>query len=146
MRYPEHAIADMRADLARYGVEETKTPEAVDAVLAPGSGAVMMVVNSYCGCAAGKARPAIGAALQGDTIPQKSASVFAGGDVEATSYLREKYLAEYEPSSPSIALFQDGKPVFYLHRREIESRTANEVFQVLRAAFAQHCAQPSLRK
>ena len=146
MRYPEHLIADMRADLVRYGVEETKTPEAVDAVLAPGSGTVLMVVNSYCGCAAGKARPALGMALQGDSVPQKAATVFAGGDVEATSHLREQYLADYDPSSPSIALFQDGKPVFYLHRREIETRTAMELTQVLREAFAQHCTQPSLQK
>src|SRR3974390_1600019 len=101
----------MREDLTRFGVEETPTPGDVDRVLAPGSGSVLMIVNSVCGCAAGQARPAVGLALQHAVKPNKVAPVFAGGDEEATAHVRE-ILSEYPPSSPSMALFQDGKPVF----------------------------------
>ncbi len=98
-----------------------------------------MVVNSVCGCAAGKARPAIGMALEHPVRPAKVATVFAGGDDEATAHLRE-ILKDYPPSSPSMALFQDGKPVFMLHRRDIESRTADQIADVLTEAFDRHCA------
>ena len=128
----------MREDLTRYGVEEAKTPEDVDRILAPGSGSVLMVVNSVCGCAAGKARPAIGMALSHRVRPQKAATVFAGGDVEATAHLRNK-LSEYPPSSPSIALFQDGKPVFMLHRGDIEPRDAMQIASLLKDAFDRYC-------
>ena len=101
----------MRADLTRFGVEETRTPEDVDKLLASG-GTVMMVVNSICGCAAGRARPAVGMALQHAVKPSKSATVFAGGDEAAVTHVRE-LLKDYPPSSPSIALFYPGrqKPV-----------------------------------
>ena len=138
MRYPEHLIADMRADLVRYGVEETKTPEAVDAVLAPGSGTVLMVVNSYCGCAAGKARPALGMALRGDSVPQKAATVFAGGDVEATDRARG-YFTGYPPSSPSVALLRDGKLVHMLQRSDIEHREAVDIASELKRLFDKYC-------
>lgn len=128
----------MREDLTRFGVEETRTPGDVDRVLA-GGGTVLMVVNSVCGCAAGKARPAIGMALEHPVRPAKVATVFAGGDDEATAHLRE-ILKDYPPSSPSMALFQDGKPVFMLHRRDIESRTADQIADVLTEAFDRHCA------
>src|SRR5271165_4606555 len=101
----------MRADLTRYGVEEARTPADVDRLLAPGSGTVMMVVNSVCGCAAGRARPAVGLALKHTVRPTKAAAVFAGADEAAVAHLRE-LLSDYPPSSPSIALFQDAKPVF----------------------------------
>src|ERR1700744_2073074 len=106
--YPEQFIAPMRADLTRFGVEEARTPADVDRLLAPGSGTVMMVINSVCGCAAGRARPAVGMALQHSVRPAKAATVFAGGDDAAVAHLRN-LLSDYPPSSPSIALFQDGK-------------------------------------
>src|SRR6204780_4316859 len=111
----------MRADLTQYGVEEARTPADVDRLLAPGSGTVMMVINSVCGCAAGRARPAVGMALQHTVRPAKVATVFAGGDEAAVAHLRA-ILSDFPPSSPSMALFQDGKPVYMLHRHEIERR------------------------
>lgn len=138
MRYPEQLIARMREDLTQYGVEETRTPEEVDRKLVPGSGAVLMVVNSVCGCAAGKARPAIGMALEHSVKPDSTATVFAGADLEAVARVRE-LLPGVPPSSPSMALFRDGKPVFVLHRHEIESRQAPEIAQLLTEAFDQYC-------
>ena len=130
----------MRQDLTQYGVEETRTPADVDRVLAPGSGTVMMVVNSVCGCAAGKARPGIGMALQHSVKPDKVATVFAGGDEAAVAHLRG-ILADFPPSSPSIALFRDGKPVFMMHRRDIESRDAYQIAGTLTTAFDLFCAK-----
>lgn len=130
----------MRQDLTQYGVDETRTPADVDAALAPGSGSVLMIVNSVCGCAAGKARPAVGMALSHAVRPDKAVTVFAGGDVDAVQHLRSTHMAGLPPSSPSMAIFRDGKPVFYLHRHEIETRQAPEIAQVLKAAFEQHCA------
>lgn len=138
MRYPEQLIARMREDLTQYGVEETRTPEAVDRKLAPGSGTVLMVVNSVCGCAAGKARPAIGMALRHHVKPDSTATVFAGADLEAVARVRE-LLPGVPPSSPSMALFRDGKPVFMLHRQQIESRQAPEIAKLLTEAFDQYC-------
>lgn len=129
----------MREDLTRFGVEEARTAADVDRLLA-GSGTVMMVVNSVCGCAAGKARPAIGMALQHSHKPAKAATVFAGGDEEATAHLRA-ILKDYPPSSPSVALFKDGKPVYMLHRRDIEMRDAASIAKLLAEAFDQHCVQ-----
>jgi len=130
----------MREDLTRFGVEETRTPEEVDRALET-KGTVMMVVNSVCGCAAGKARPGIGMALQSPVRPVKSATVFAGGDDEATAHLRS-ILKDYPPSSPSVALFQDGKPVYMLHRGDIERRDAMQIAQLLTEAFKKYCAAP----
>jgi putative YphP/YqiW family bacilliredoxin len=138
-QYPERFIGIMREDLTQYGVEETRTPSDVDAAVAS-PGTVLMVVNSVCGCAAGKARPAVGMALQNAVKPSKAVTVFAGGDVEAVAHLREAHLKDFPPSSPSMVLFKDGKPVFYLHRHEIERRQAPEIAQVLQTAFAQHCS------
>jgi putative YphP/YqiW family bacilliredoxin len=139
MAYPEQLLIPMREDLTRYGLEETRTPADVDRVLAS-KGTVMMVVNSVCGCAAGKARPGIGMALQSAVRPDKSATVFAGGDDAAVAHLRG-ILAEYPPSSPSIALFQDGKPVYMMHRSDIERRDAFQIAQVLNDAFAHFCTK-----
>jgi putative YphP/YqiW family bacilliredoxin len=136
--YPEHLLVPMRADLTRYGVEETRTPEQVDRLLAE-SGTVLMVVNSVCGCAAGRARPAVGLALQHPMRPSKAGTVFAGGDEAAVAHLRN-LLAPYPPSSPSIALFREGKPVFMLHRGDIERRDPNEIAKILTEAFDRFCA------
>ena len=140
MRYPEHLIGIMRQDLTQYGVEETRTPEELDAALA-GPGPVLVVVNSVCGCAAGKARPAVGMALQHSAKPDKAITVFAGGDIDALAHLRSKHMADFPPSSPSMALFENGKPVFYLHRSEIESRQAPQIAQVLANAFDKFCVK-----
>lgn len=132
----------MRQDLTRHGVKETRTPEEVDDLLKT-SGTVMMVVNSVCGCAAGKARPGIAQALQHANLPDQVATVFAGGDVEAVARVRE-LAAGYPPSSPSVVLFQSGKPVFMLHRQQIENRQAPEISQMLTQAFDEYCVkQPS---
>lgn len=138
MRYPEQLIAPMRQDLTAFGVQEARTPEEVDRVLAPGSGNVLMVVNSICGCAAGKARPAIGMALQHANRPDSAATVFAGADLEAVARVRE-LLPGIPPSSPSIALFRDGKPIFTLHRFQIESSQAPQIAKMLTDAFDQFC-------
>ena len=140
MPYPEQLIAIMREDLTQYGVNETRTPEEVEQALGPNSGTVLMVINSVCGCAAGKARPAVGMALGHANRPDAAATVFAGGDVAAVARVREK-LAPIPPSSPSMALFRDGKPVFMLHRQDIETRQAPEIARLLTQAFDQHCVK-----
>jgi putative YphP/YqiW family bacilliredoxin len=98
----------------------------------------MMVINSMCGCAAGRARPGIALALQHSVLPDQVATVFAGGDLEATGRVRE-YLQDYPPSSPSVALFRDGQSVFMLQRHEIEHRDATEIAKSLTEAFDQFC-------
>ena len=138
MPYPEFMIHPMREELTRHGIEEARTPEDVDRILAPGSGDVLVVVNSVCGCAAGCARPGVVQSLQGEVRPSKVATVFAGADVEATAHLRQK-LAMYPPSSPSFALFRDGEPVYMMHRHEIEGREPTAIARSLGAAYQAHC-------
>ena len=139
MRYPEQLIIPMRQDLTQYGVQEAHTSEDVDKLLGPGSGTVLMITNSVCGCAAGKARPAVGMALQHQNKPDQTATVFAGGDVEAVARVRELLSGVVPPSSPSMALFRDGKPVFVLHRFQIESNEAPQIASLLTQAFDQFC-------
>lgn len=131
-------IKPMREDLTRHGVEETRTPEDVDRVLKENS-TVLMVVNSVCGCAAGKARPGVGYALSHAARPDKVATVFAGADEAAVAHVRE-LLKDYPPSSPSIALFKDGKPVHMIHRSQIEPRDAKQIASLLTEAFDKYCA------
>lgn len=138
MRYPEPLIAPMRADLTQYGLQELKSAEAVDEILASGNGTVMIVTNSVCGCAAAKARPGVGLALQNPNRPDKAATVFAGADLEAVARVRE-LLPGVPPSSPSVALFRDGKPVFVLHRFQIESSNPEGIARALTEAFDQFC-------
>jgi bacilliredoxin len=145
MRYPEEFIGPMRQELTRLGVQETRTPEAVDALLGQHTGTVLMVINSMCGCAAGRARPGIALSLKHAVLPDQVATVFAGGDPEATERVRE-YLQDYPPSSPSVALFRDGQPVFMLQRHEIENRDATEIAKALTEAFDQFCMQQSGEK
>lgn len=137
-RYPEQLISIMREDLTQYGVQETRTAEDVNRLLRPESGTVLMVINSVCGCAAGKARPAVGLALEHSVRPDVAATVFAGADLEAVARVRE-LLPGMPPSSPSIALFRDGKPVFLLHRHQIESSDAQNIAKKLTDAFDQYC-------
>ena len=140
MRYPEQLIGRMRDDLTQYGIEEARTPEAVDQLVSGQQGTLLMVVNSVCGCAAGKARPGVGLALEHGTRPDKVATVFAGGDVEATNRLRE-LTANHPPSSPSMYLFQDGKVVWVMPRIAIERREAPEIAKLLTEAFDQFCTK-----
>ena len=139
--YPEQFIAPMRAELTRVGARELRTPADVDNAV-QSSGTVMVVVNSICGCAAGKARPGIAMALQHEKRPDVVGTVFAGADIEATARARE-YFAPYPPSSPSVALLRDGQLVWIMQRRDIETRDALSIAQELKSAFDQYCGQPT---
>jgi putative YphP/YqiW family bacilliredoxin len=136
--YDERFITPMRQELTRLGVEEMRGAEEVDAKLKDAAGTTLLVVNSMCGCAARNARPAIASALQNATKPDHLTTVFAGQDIEATARARA-YLTGYAPSSPSIALLKDGKPVFMLERFQIEGRSADEISRDLVGAFEQYC-------
>jgi len=138
MPYPEIMIRPMREDLTRLGVEEMKTADAVDDTIQNSHGTLMVVVNSICGCAAGKARPGVALALQNEVKPDKVATVFAGADIEATERARS-YFTGYGPSSPSIALLKDGKLVYMLERYQIEGRDAQQIAGELTRAFQEHC-------
>jgi putative YphP/YqiW family bacilliredoxin len=139
MPYPELMIRPMREELTRLGVEELKTPEQVDAALKDAKGTTMVVVNSICGCAAGKARPGIALALENEVKPDRITTVFAGGDIEATERARE-YFKGYQPSSPSIAILKDGEVVYMMERHQIENKWPQQIAQELTTAFEQHCA------
>jgi putative YphP/YqiW family bacilliredoxin len=138
MPYPEIMIRPMREDLTRLGVEEMRTPEAVDETVKSSKGTLMVVVNSICGCAAGKARPGVALALQSEKKPDKVATVFAGADIEATERARS-YFTGYGPSSPSIALLKDGQLVYMLERYQIEGRDAQQIAGELTQAFEKYC-------
>lgn len=140
MPYPEIMIRPMREELTRLGFEELKTPAQVDETVQNAKGTLMVVVNSICGCAAGKARPGVAQALQHSVRPDKVATVFAGADIEATERARN-YFTGYPPSSPSIALLKDGKVVFMMERHQIEGRGPLEIAHELTKAFDQHCIQ-----
>jgi putative YphP/YqiW family bacilliredoxin len=139
MPYSEILIKPMREDLTRIGVEETRTPEQVEEAINNTKGTLLVVVNSVCGCAAGKARPGIAMALQNEARPDRSITVFAGADIEATATAREHF-APYPPSSPQIGLFKDGRLVFMLERHQIENRFAEQIAQELTQAFDRFCA------
>lgn len=137
MPYPEQFIAPMRDELTRLGMRELRTVADVDAAAAQ-AGTVMIVVNSVCGCAAGKARPGIAIALQHAKTPDVMGTVFAGADIDATNRARD-YFAPYPPSSPAVGLMKDGKLVFMLERRDIEMRDTASIAATLKAAFDTHC-------
>jgi putative YphP/YqiW family bacilliredoxin len=139
MPYPEIMIRPMREDLTRLGVQELRTADAVDSAVKDNKGTLMVVVNSICGCAAGKARPGVALALQHEVKPDKVATVFAGADLEATERARS-YFTGYGPSSPSIAILKDGELVYMLERFQIEGRDASQIATELTSAFDQHCA------
>ena len=132
----------MRQELTDLGVRELRTAEDVDAAVAGTAGTLMIVVNSVCGCAAGKARPGIALALRNGVKPDVVATVFAGADVEATERARQHFTG-YRPSSPSIALMRDGQVVYMLERSQIENRDALSIASELTAAFQQFCATPT---
>jgi putative YphP/YqiW family bacilliredoxin len=138
MTYPEHFVAPFRAELTQLGVEELRTAADVDAAVTSTPGTLMIVVNSICGCAAGKARPGVALALRNAVKPDRVATVFAGADIEATERARG-YFTGYSPSSPQIALMKDGKIVFMLERWQIEGRPADAIAEDLVEAFQEHC-------
>jgi putative YphP/YqiW family bacilliredoxin len=138
MPYPEMFVAPMRRELTDLGVRELRTPADVDAAVTGTAGTLMIVVNSVCGCAAGKARPGIALALRAGKRPDHLTTVFAGADVEATETARN-YFAPYPPSSPSIGLMKDGKLVYIMERKQIENKSADMIASELQQGFATHC-------
>ena len=133
----------MREELTRLGIDELRSASDVDAAVARRPGTLMVVVNSVCGCAAGKARPGLALALGRGPRPDRMASVFAGFDVEATARARS-YFTGVMPSSPSVALLRDGELVFMLERHQIENRTADQIAVELGGAFQKYCVgEPS---
>src|SRR6476469_4268552 len=119
-------IAPMRGEMTAMGAKELKTAQAVDEAVKNTQGTLMLVVNSVCGCAAGKARPGLAQALRPERRPDVVATVFAGADIEATDRARG-YFTGFPPSSPSIGILRDGKLVYMLERRDIESRSAEMI-------------------
>ncbi len=139
MRYHPDAIQPFRDELTRIGFRELTTVDAVDSALDNAKGTNFLVINSVCGCAAGKARPGIAMALQRSPVkPDELTTVFAGGDIEATARVRER-LGNIPPSSPSMALFKDGKLVHFVPRYQIENRDASQIAQHLQGVFEEFC-------
>ena len=137
--YPEIMVIPMREELVRAGIQEARTAEDVDAALAK-PGTTMLVVNSICGCAAGKMRPGVRMALQNAVLPDQSITVFAGQDREATDKARS-YFEGQPPTSPAIAILRDGKLVYLMQRYVIEGATAPMIANELQRAFNEICAQ-----
>jgi len=136
--YPIALTTPMAQDLTDHGFEALSTPDSVEQVLENQEGTALLVVNSVCGCAAAMARPGAKMSLQNEKHPAKLYTVFAGVDTEAVAKARE-FLAPYPPSSPSIALFKDGKLVHFLERRHIEGRSAQIIADNLRSAYEMYC-------
>jgi len=139
MMYDERFVTPMREELTRYGIEELRSADDVDAKLKEQHGTTLVVVNSVCGCAARNARPAIASALQHAVKPDHLYTVFAGQDVDATRQART-YFTGYAPSSPQIGMFKDGKMVFMLERHQIEGRSADAIAADMVGAFDKYCA------
>jgi putative YphP/YqiW family bacilliredoxin len=133
----------MREDLSRIGVEELRSAEAVDEAVKNTNGTLMIVVNSVCGCAAGRARPGVALALQQEVRPDRVGTVFAGADIEATERARG-YFTGYRPSSPSIGILKDGELVYMMERHQIEGRGPEEIATELKRAFAEVCAPAAI--
>ena len=140
--YPEIMVIPMREELTHLGVQELRTAEEVDHALVNQPGTTMVIVNSICGCAAGRMRPAVRIALQNSARPEKMVTVFAGQDTEATDRARS-YFTGYPPSSPSIALFGDGKLIYMMQRSDIEHREAADIAVELKKTFDKFCAVPA---
>jgi putative YphP/YqiW family bacilliredoxin len=137
--YPEIMVIPMREELSRAGIKEARTAPDVDNALAQ-PGTTMLVVNSICGCAAGKMRPGVRLALQNSILPDQSITVFAGQDREATERARS-YFDGNPPTSPAIAILRDGKLVYLMQRSSIEVNTAQGIGQELARAFNEFCAK-----
>jgi len=141
--FPDMMVLPMREELTRLGIQELRTAADVDSAIPNQSGTTMVVVNSVCGCAAGRMRPAVRAALQHSTRPEKLFTVFAGQDKEATEQARS-YFVGYLPSSPSIAILRDGKVVHMMHRSDIEHREAVDIATELKRVFDKFCVKPAV--
>lgn len=140
--YDPVAVQPMRDELIAVGFEEMLTAEEVDEILSSEEEqTVLVVINSVCGCAAGSARPGVCEALQHQVIPDRLVTSFAGQDKAAVAQIREKYLTQIPPSSPSMALFKNGDLVFLLPRHYIEGRSPAEISAVLKRAFDEHCSR-----
>ena len=137
--YPEIMVIPMREELTRAGIKETRTAAEVDAAVAQ-PGTTLLVVNSICGCAAGKMRPGVRLALQHITRPDQAITVFAGQDREATEKARSYFVGQ-PPSSPAVALLRDGKLVYLMQRSSIETSTAPAIAQELTRAFDEFCSK-----
>jgi putative YphP/YqiW family bacilliredoxin len=138
MPYNPAIVAPMRAEVTQLGAKELTSAADVDAALGDQRGTMLVFVNSVCGCAAGNARPALALALQHSVLPQQVVTVFAGQDLEAVARARQ-YFAEYQPSSPSMALLRDGEVVHFIHRHQIEGRSPQSIAANLTAAFDKYC-------
>lgn len=142
MPYPESLVQPMRAELTRLGFDEMKTVDEVDEAFDQSQeGTLLLVVNSVCGCAAANARPAAALAMNADHQPDRYVTVFAGQDTEATAHVRSTYLPGIPPSSPFMALFKDGEPVYVIERRHIEGRSASAIASDLVGAYAKFCSK-----
>ena len=139
MALPDFMIKPVRDELSRMGLEELRSPDDVDEALKETNGTVLVAVNSMCGCAAGRMRPAVAQALKHEKKPDRLTTVFAGQDLEATERARQ-YFTGYPPSSPSVVLLKEGKVVFMLERKDIERRHPNEIASDLVDAFDRYCA------
>lgn len=135
--YPEDIVAPMREDLTAVGFSETRTPEAIEESIKQ-EGTALVVINSVCGCAAANARPAVKMAVESKKKPDRLLTAFAGNDVEAVKKAREM-MAPFPPSSPSMALFKDGKLVHMIERHHIEGRPAEMIAENLKQAFNEFC-------
>lgn len=135
--YPEAIVKPMKNELTSKGFKEILTPQDAENAI-KSSGTVLIVINSVCGCAAGSARPGVILSLMNDKKPQHLYTVFAGYDKEATAKVRE-YLLPYPPSSPSIALFKDGKLLHFVERHNIEGRNAEILAEHLKEIYNQYC-------
>jgi len=140
MPYDPRLVQPMREEMIRMGARELTTVAEVDAALGDPAGTTLVFVNSVCGCAAGNARPALAHALKQTPRPDQVVTVFAGQDIEATARARQ-FFADYQPSSPSMALLKDGEVVHFVHRHQIEGRAPQTVAAELVAAFQQHCTK-----
>ena len=136
--YPEMMVAPMRQELTSAGVEEARTAADVEKAVSQ-KGTVMVVVNSICGCAAGRMRPAVRAAIQNSVRPERMITVFAGQDREATEAAR-RHFKGYPPSSPSIGILRDGQLVYMMQRSDIETNGPGEIAEALRQAFTKYCS------
>ena len=137
--YPEMMILPMREELTRAGIKEARTADEVDAAL-KNPGTTLLVVNSICGCAAGKMRPGVRLALQNKNLPDQAVTVFAGQDREATERARS-YFEGHPPTSPAIAILRDGKLVYLMQRSAIETATAPMIAQELTRAMNEFCSK-----
>ena len=138
MPYPEYICTPMREELTASGFTELKSPADVDAAIPESKGTMLLMINSVCGCAAGTARPGVRMSLENTKHPEKLVTVFAGQDLEATAEAR-KFTLPYPPSSPSIALFKDGKLVHFIERHQIEGRSADIISEHLIGVYEEFC-------